>query len=358
MKRLREITAPCAFENAVMPAEVIGPFLPISKDDVDVFNDRLSDEIDSWFASSVCCCDYCYDDFKAHWPDVAFREMEFQTQSSETDSLVEGTRLPDIYSPAEISTLKRLICCPRCFNYDSPILWIYEHRFSDAGDMERSIDELLTLGRNTPFLLLEHSFAQRVLAEIRALSSLVTPSPIQIPLYRARHSDDVNKLSQQPSDLETYGPPPAEFVGEGRFNHAGSTMLYLASSAETAAAELGNPGELCFVGELKLRGPLRLLDLADIDETAPEHELLHALARSALLAAPRTGEGWVKRQYIFSRFVADCARSAKFDAIRYGSIKHLDGANYVLLRPPKDISTIASLTSYRPILCPDPSKRY
>ena len=135
-------------------------------------------------------------------------------------------------------------------------------------------------------------------------------------------------------------------------------MLYLAISAETAAAELGAPGKVCVVGELRLQKPLLILDLVEIDENAADYELLEALANSALLAAPRTGDGWVKRQYVFSRFVADCARSAGFDAIRYGSTKLPEGSNYVLLEPPEDVALITLLEKHIALVCPAPAERY
>ena len=110
---IRKMTTPCSFEDALTPTSGIGPFLPVVKAEVDVFNDILSDEIDSAFTSSICCCDGCYDDFKAHWPDVAFRKKSFQERAMQASWLVDYSRLSGIYSPAEISTLKRLVLCPR-----------------------------------------------------------------------------------------------------------------------------------------------------------------------------------------------------------------------------------------------------
>jgi hypothetical protein len=77
-------------------------------------------------------------------------------------------------------------------------------------------------------------------------------------------------------------------------------MLYLASSSETGAAELGAPGIECFVGALRLFQEFKVLDLLNIEEGEDGWELLQALARSALLSAPYSGEGWVRREYIFA----------------------------------------------------------
>jgi hypothetical protein len=79
-------------------------------------------------------------------------------------------------------------------------------------------------------------------------------------------------------------------------------MLYLASSSETGAAELGAPGIECFVGALRLFQEFKVLDLLNIEEGEDGWELLQALARSALLSAPYSGEGWVRREYIFALF--------------------------------------------------------
>lgn len=343
---LRNLTSKCAFGDAIHPEGVIGPFLPITADDVDTFNDLLSDEVDSAFTSSLCCCDCCYDDFRSHWPHVTFREMEFQKQSMSSTWLVDHSRLPDVYTPAEISTLRWLVTCPRCLAKGPTNVWAYEHKFSDVKEIEKSIDELLALGDRTPFLLLEHAFSRQVLATIRTLAGEVEKTNLEYPVYRARLTDSAHKHRQSPSELTTYAAPPAHVVEEGRFNHAGRPLLYLASSLTTAVAEITSGSKACYVGKLRLLQPLRILDLVDVEDAQPGHEIIEAMAHSALVSAPRTGVGWIKRQYIFSRFVADCAIAAGFDAIRYGSTKEADGWNYVLLNVPEDFAVHVTLEGY------------
>lgn len=69
-------------------------------------------------------------------------------------------------------------------------------------------------------------------------------------------------------------------------------------------------------------GALKVLDLATPYDSHEDHsDLLNALAFSALLSTPQDGTGYKKPAYVFSRFVADCARSAGFDAIRYPSTR-------------------------------------
>ncbi|WAP70064.1 RES family NAD+ phosphorylase [Jiella pelagia] len=329
----------------LIPEETVGPFLSVTFDDIESFNDALSDEIDSDFASSICCCDLCFDKFQSYWPDVAFRNMDFQTQSMDVFYAVDNTRLPGIWSPAEISTLRHFVRCPRCNDFAVGYIWIYEHLFSDIETIEQEIDELLTIGNDTPFLLLEHPFAQRVLATIRsAVESASTLAP-GVSMFRARLASSIISSGQDPNSIAAYAPPPSRLVGEGRFNHAGTPMFYLASTREVAGAEIGTPESPCYIAELVTSCPLVFLDLVDIEEDTPSFEVMAPLAESALLAAPLSDEGWLKRQYVFSRFVADCARAAGFEAIRYRSTKRTCGNNLVLLAPPLRIEEIVTLKS-------------
>jgi hypothetical protein len=121
-------------------------------------------------------------------------------------------------------------------------------------------------------------------------------------------------------------------------------MLYLAMTASTACAEIGTPGALIHIAALRLQKPLKVLDLSLAKYAdSPSEEIIQCLARSALCAAPRRGEGWDRPEYVFTRFIADCARHAGFHAIRYGSTKDPEGTNLVLLEPGSDLSRIATL---------------
>lgn len=339
-----------------MPEGRVGPFLPISERDIGYFNDGFSEELDSFFSSSIACCDRCYHQFRHYWPDVPFRQTSFEVQSMPADWAVRESRLVDVYSPAEISTLSEMVQCPRCLEYGACEIWLSEHGFN-GGEFEHEVDAVTRLGNETPFLLLEHPFARRALESIRSQQPLVKPTPAGLRLFRARRMTDIEQLGQSPTNLDTYGPPPARYVSEGRFNHAGAPMLYLASSAETAAAELGSPNVLCVVGELDLLRQITILDLVNIDEDGPNADLFKALARSSLLAAPLHVEGWLKRAYVFSRFLADCARASGFNAIRYGSTKQHAGSNLVILSPGPDIAALVALAGHQQLQTPQPDRR-
>lgn len=327
-----------------LPADAIGAFVPLTDYDIGMFNDFVTEEVDSYFSSSIACCDSCYDDFKAHWPGVVLRDLEFQTMSRDVDTFLSASRMREVYSPAEFSSLSHFIECPRCHESIKWNMWIFEHRFSDVPHIEVAIEQLTTLGNLTPFLTLEHPFSRKVLEQVRSHASSTIPARLPDSLFRARTRESLVARGQRQDELMSFGPAPAEIVGEGRFNHAGTPMLYLGDKARTAAMEIGvKDTEIC-VAEICLNLPdMKILDLIDLDEDWTSFETLAAIAASALLSAPRAGTGWLKKQYVFSRFVADCARSAGFAAIKYGSTKDPDGANYVLLEPLEDFASLAKL---------------
>ncbi|WP_343315072.1 RES family NAD+ phosphorylase [Brucella sp. BE17] len=342
--KLRHVTSD---EDAdALPQHSIGAFLPMCSHDIGMFNDFFADEIDSWMASSVACCDSCYDDFLAHWPGVAFRNLDFQRGSTDITLFFETSRMRDVYSPAEFSSLVNFVTCPRCDDIIRYNFWVFEHRFSEVEKIELAIEQLSELGTHTPFLLLEHPFAVEVLEAIRSHVKAIHPQEFPNKLYRARWTADILGKFQNPEDVTTFGPAPIEVVGEGRFNHAGNSVLYVADTIQTARLEIGGKEDEVFVACLKLHLlPSLVLDLTDLDEDLPCFDILNAISLSALLAAPHINAGWSKPQYVFSRFVADCARSAGFAAIRYGSTKDSEGSNYVLLEPLADFESRATLIS-------------
>nr|WP_249811954.1 RES family NAD+ phosphorylase [Bradyrhizobium sp. 2] len=145
--------------------------------------------------------------------------------------------------------------------------------------------------------------------------------------------------------LSDFGPPPAAKVAEGRYNHAGHAMLYLADSLKTVQGEM-RVSEPIAVATIELDFPCKVLDLMISDDVGgDDDEVIQCLARSTLCAAPRKSDGWDRPEYVFTRFVADCARHTGFGAIRYGSVQHSEGANVVILDPPLEFGSIARLVT-------------
>jgi RES domain-containing protein len=179
----------------------------------------------------------------------------------------------------------------------------------------------------TPFLVLDHPFARRVLEVLRRRARFVPQLQLAKSMFRGR----TNPAASLPSEFEM---PPPRLVAEGRYNHAGRPALYLASSAETCLYELRQPGGPAFVAEIRVIRPLRVLDLNTAEEgDDDDSRVLAAVTFSSLLSAPANDEGWAKPEYVFSRFVADCATAAGFDALLYPSTRVESGHNLVVLRP-------------------------
>ncbi|WP_081784647.1 RES family NAD+ phosphorylase [Nitratireductor aquibiodomus] len=134
-------------------------------------------------------------------------------------------------------------------------------------------------------------------------------------LFRARSEKGLDDCTPKQFD---FAEP--RFVSEGRYNHAGQPTLYLADSEKTCFHELRRSS--CVIGEIRLGGTLKVLDLVNPYEHHKDFcDILNALVFSALLSTPQEDEGYRKPAYVFSRFVADCARYSGFDAIRYPSTR-------------------------------------
>lgn len=341
---MRKFTqSPEAGQSIAVPAGLYGPYLPVTTHEVDCFNDWLPEELDSSFGSSIRCCDRCFDDFETLWPATALRNELFWSGCTSVETIFEQSRLADLYNDAEISTLRRFVVCPRCGQYSRDELWLHEDYA--AAKFEQDIARIASVARRTPFLLLNDGFCRTLLDLVRKLGRSAVPEHLPRPLFRARSRSAFGTADPYRLPLADFGPPPAELVGEGRFNHAGLPMLYLADGAETALLEVGRVAEEICLATLAIAGDYKVLDLVSVDPDEEERELLAAVSASALVGAPRTGSGWVKKEYAFTRFIADCALDSGFDFIRYGSTRSVTGSNYVMLSPPAALSPIVSLES-------------
>ncbi|MGK0270058.1 MAG: hypothetical protein ACI88H_000691 [Cocleimonas sp.] len=192
--------------------------------------------------------------------------------------------------------------------------------------------------------LMENAFAKEVYDAIKELSIVTKASKIDYSLYRARIESSLKS-----TDIIEFDFPPKEFVSEGRYNHAGVPALYLASDPETCFFELRE--SLCMIAEINIIEEFKILDLTNPYESHDKHEdLLNTLTYSALTSAKQSDTGWYKPKYIFTRFIADCAKYSGFDAIKYPSTRKFDeNYNIVILNDDlslKKSSALAGLISY------------
>ncbi|CAI1515305.1 RES domain [Serratia fonticola] len=309
------------------------------KDDPYWFEELFFRDLESWFSSDIACCDNCYDDFLKVWPHAySANDNAFQCSSIGLDAFYSGSRLSDYYTEDEFFKYLKTIECPRCGSAFEYNIWAYELPFNVVNSFELKIKEIETLAQSTPFLLLKNSFANDVMDALFNLSTEVEPKFINYSLYRARVASQLKNLSASEFDFA-----PAQYVSEGRYNHAGHPVLYLGSNPETCYQEVR---ELpCYIAEIKITKNFKILDLTNtFDQDNDYSDLLSTLVYSALLSAKQTGNGQHKPEYIFSRFVSDCAKFAGFDAIKYPSTRlSKDNFNIVILNKKLSISNGSEL---------------
>jgi hypothetical protein len=194
--------------------------------------------------------------------------------------------------------------------------------------------EMTALGAHLarfPYLGLDHPVGRRILQAVRRAPKVTLDEALW---YRARLPDGPERRS-----AAEMGPPPATWT-EGRFNHHGQTVFYLASEAHGACAETAMTSRPCivWVQRFRVRRLRGLLDLAGVTGAVGGRggvDLLTAgLNAVAARRRPDPGSPW-KPEYFVPRFVADAARAAGFRGILYCSTR-FEGYNAVLFRWDRD----------------------
>ena len=314
----------------------------------DGFEELFFDCLDSWFSADIACCDACYDAFVARWPGTYLRDLDFQRSGTPLECFYEGSDLADVFTKDEFLADLPRVRCPRC---DEPLtanIWPYNLPFELPPDFEKQAKEIALIVRDTPFLALMHPFARQMLEEICRIAKTAPKAVPSSTYYRGRCANEV----KGPGDPTEFGPPPPPRTTEGRYNHAGRPVLYLSSDPNTCLLELGEPPDGAYVAPVALLGSPQLLDLSD---EAIESDVLKALIASSLLSAPSPDEGWDRPCYVFSRFVADCVRSARVQALRYPSTRATLGHNLVIFPSPagwEGVFSIGAAQFHRPAARP------
>ena len=285
------------------------------------FVDLFLESLDSWFSADIACCDACYDEFVRKWPGTYLRDMDFQRSAIDLGCFYEGSDLADVFTEDEFWENLKQLKCPRCGVALSANIWPYNFPFDVPNGFEENVAAIAELAKATPFLVLVNTFAKAVYDDIQEAAKVLSDEVLR-PHCRGR----LDSRLENPGPAEL-GPPPPAMTGEGRYNHAGRPVCYMASDPETVFLELGEPSGKIYLADVEIKRPVKIIDFAG---GLLGSDTLNALIYSSLLSSPTKGEGWDKPEYMFSRFVADCVQSAGIDGIRYPSTRSSNGHNVVL----------------------------
>jgi len=279
-------------------------------------------DIDSWFSADIKCCNFCYDDFVASWPNTKLRSDDFR--SMELDAFYDGSkRLRHEYSLEEFRDLLAYIACPRCGrSLQNNLMWPFEFEFDPPEDFEYRAYELQEKIKETPFIVLKNELAQEAYYAIEKLSELIEERKLETTLFRGRTFKD-----SQPVKKDFLSPPP-NVTNDGRYNHKGIPVIYAANNAKTCFYEL-RKSENLWVSEFQIKNKLRILDLNKIDEIEADEHLLQAIVWSSLSSSFANDNSWYKPEYFFTRFISDCCKHIGLDGICYPSVQIGTGENYV-----------------------------
>lgn len=291
------------------------------------FEEYFFRDLEKGFSADIACCDQCVTDFLGRWPLTEFVDnAEFNSAHLSLEYFYSIGFTQERFSKDEFMEYSENIRCPFCCRGLTSGFWPYNLPIDVSPKLEQEIEEVGEIAISTPFLVLTHPLAQRMFAEIKKLASSETAMRELGPLYRARVLESGSEFK-----ATDFGPPPPAATREGRYNHAGRPVLYLADSKLTCWREMREPSAGVAIAEISLSSELRILNL--VKKLAVEHSIFQTLVWSSLLSSPDEGEGWKKPHYAFTRFLADCATSAGFDAIRYPSVRKDMGTNLVVLSP-------------------------
>ena len=141
-----------------------------------------------------------------------------------------------------------------------------------------------------------------------------------------------SRLVRQPYMAAAIGASPTP--GDGRLNQPGQPVLYLASSAYTALAEIRpHPGHYVSIGGFETLADLRLADFdPDIAlfSSSDERLALYGIVQTfdRMLSTPVTPED--KGDYRLTQLLAEILKAKGFEGVRYRSSVS-DGVNFCLL---------------------------
>lgn len=183
-----------------------------------------------------------------------------------------------------------------------------------------------------PSLVLDNPLARKIQKEIES-GNLQTCVLEKFDCYRSRIVGDAKVFNS--IDL---GAPDVGIARIGRYNHPGQSVLYVSESRDCSVAEIlddYHQPALIWVQKYHIDGITNILDLK-IDWGGFLNfgsVLFTALLNNNVLERriSKDNSTW-KPGYLLTNFVADCAKKANYNGIKYNSSKYRE-SNIVLFDP-------------------------
>ena len=201
-------------------------------------------------------------------------------------------------------------------------------------EFENHLEENLMLG-------FQHKFGRKLFKEIKdGVLPMVT---IEGEFYRARKVQSSEVLTTKKMHSTPKGKPT-----EGRFNHSGQSHLYIANEKETALREVALTEDplIIWCQKFEIKTPVdKILDLSFnwLDLSVSTSTILLSLQMNDAIDRSKGNLDFWRPDYFLTRYIMDCAKSEKYNGIKYNSTKAYSGYNLVLFYPSKvDIKAIGS----------------
>lgn len=282
--------------------------------------DNFYEKIYSDYDTDFFVCDCCIEEFRKEWDGI---------------NIAHGTHEDDMVSLSEFDDFSfNDFLCPNCGEYLKYSDYIWPCSMSIIPNIHvKEMKQIAVVAKKTPFLLLKEKFAVEVYNLLMNISEKTNAMQIDETLYRCQKIKELDefKKADYSKRVERMGPPPYEKASEGRFNHNGFSHLYVATSGTIAYKEAkDSKKQPNYMAQFEITKPLKILDLTDINGDLHYGELYKSIIYSSLIYNSPGSDGWNKPEYIFTRFIADCAVHLSFDVIKYKSRYTNKGGNFVI----------------------------
>jgi len=221
----------------------------------------------------------------------------------------------------------------------------YEHDKTNIENWHLFSEELKHKNRFHPYNAPDKDF----LEEFGSLLGVVYKKDVH-RFYRARINEDGKQFK-----LKDMKKPPAKSVLNGRANPLGISYLYVASSVDTAIAEMrGHKGEVVTILELTTKNNLELFDLQDPRNTISpfekidDIEFIYKHMPYLILLGQELSKPVIPSkanlEYLSSQYLCEMIKQIGYHGIIYKS-SIADGHNYVIFSDNR--LRVGQLSQYR-----------